>query len=1048
MLQMALVMTVFVGLELLFAVVTLLQEGAWQSLLVIANALLSIGLLAWARRLIHRDRLDAAGHWLMIVPPVNLVLVSLSWSGLTPILALGGVLTLFLVGSVALPRRWLLWGWMTVLFAAAIGLVSAFAPLRRYDLTQFFTLRLTFLFMMVALILMLAWYALRAISFGTIRTRLLVSFVFVVLLPGLVVAAGTALFSFQASESRTRQQLESVAVSRQAQLDAWLENLQLNLAVVLNLEAYSLRNLLVADPESQSFRFSYVVELERLQETVAQLEDFDVLFLVDDQGLVVLSTDVTDRYQMLDDQLFFWQGLQGLYTSPLQYSPLLDELAVTVALPIEDAAGRKLGVLAGQAGVDRLNALMGNWTGLGETGEIYLVDDRYRPITALRSGTAPDVVVSDGIKTVLQERPTRNVFEPYVNYAGYPVLGVYRWLPSLDLAMVAEIRGSEAASAAAAVITFNLAIVLFAVLLAVGVALLLVRGIAEPITELAAAAQQIAAGDFSRRAEVRREDEIGVLAQAFNSMTQQVRDIIEELEERVSERTAALERRTTQLEAAAQVSRRAASIRDVDALLTQTARQISAQFGFYHVALFLLDDNRDFAVLHASCCQDGRAVFEPGLELRVGGPGIVGDVTATGEPRVTLDVEEDAHFLHTPELPETRSEMCLPLIVHDEVVGALDVQSEQPDAFTSADLAILQTMADQVALALDNARLLAEAEAQLDEIRRLLQMQSREGWAKLLVERPVWSYLYDGREVHAQSEDGVPFEPQMVLPLEGGREVIGDVKVAMPDDRAPSSQDVELAQTIVDQAGQALESARLFTQMQDALEETGVLYRGGQAVGATRSVDEVLQAFVEHLVTPEIDRCVIALVEPGGGPERWVRIEAAWEPGVDRPEVLGNRWSVDQIPLIAQTLDQVLVIPEVTTAPELDEVSRHVFREVLGMQAVMIVPFMAGEEVLGWLLVESLDEPYAFSEREVRLYRSLADQAALKLQSFRLLEEATRRAEQQQRITEITAQMRATLDMDAILQTALREMGRSVSVSDIEVRMLGGEVYQGQDEVE
>lgn len=165
------------------------------------------------------------------------------------------------------------------------------------------------------------------------------------------------------------------------------------------------------------------------------------------------------------------------------------------------------------------------------------------------------------------------------------------------------------------------------------------------------------------------------------------------------------ERRALQLTAASEVARDAIAILDVERLLDETVCRISQRFGFYHAGVFLLDESREFAVPHAASSEGGRRMLERGYKLKVGEVGIVGFVTGTGKPRIALDVGKDAVHFTNPDLPDTRSEMAVPLIVRDQVIGALDVQSTVVDAFTDGDVATLQTMADQLANAIENARL-------------------------------------------------------------------------------------------------------------------------------------------------------------------------------------------------------------------------------------------------------------------------------------------------------------------------------------------------------
>lgn len=175
-------------------------------------------------------------------------------------------------------------------------------------------------------------------------------------------------------------------------------------------------------------------------------------------------------------------------------------------------------------------------------------------------------------------------------------------------------------------------------------------------------------------------------------------------------------RRTIQLQVAAEVARGATATLDVDQLLHETVRLISDRFGFYHAGVFLLDEEDRLAVLCAASSEGGQRMLDRGHRLPVGQVGIVGHVAATGKPRIVLNVGSDAVHLANPDLPDTRSEMALPLISRGRTIGVLDVQSVQQAAFTEGDVASLQTMADQLANAIENARLYQETQRRLKEL--------------------------------------------------------------------------------------------------------------------------------------------------------------------------------------------------------------------------------------------------------------------------------------------------------------------------------------------
>ena len=248
-----------------------------------------------------------------------------------------------------------------------------------------------------------------------------------------------------------------------------------------------------------------------------------------------------------------------------------------------------------------------------------------------------------------------------------------------------------------------------------------VRGVMRDVARLSSSAERISEGLLDARVPITREDELGRLALTFNEMAARLQLTYDELEERVAERTsalqaanAALQRRAVQLEATADVSRAITSILDVDDLLRATADLIRDRFGFYHAGIFLLDDAGEWAVLREATGEAGAQMIAQGHRLAVDETSMVGWTALHHEPRITLDVGEDAVRFAHPLLPETRSEMTLPLMVGTRAIGVLNVQSSEEAAFDEADVQVLRSMAGQVAIAIENARRVSEEAALLE----------------------------------------------------------------------------------------------------------------------------------------------------------------------------------------------------------------------------------------------------------------------------------------------------------------------------------------------
>jgi len=343
---------------------------------------------------------------------------------------------------------------------------------------------------------------------------------------------------------------------------------------------------------------------------------------------------------------------------------------------------------------------------------------------------------------------------------------------------------------------------------------LTIRQSMRPVRSLTDTAAAISRGDLTRLAPVESEDEFGVLARAFNSMINQLHELITGLEQRVASRTQDLERSLIQLQVTAEVARDSAAIHDLETLLESTARLISNRFSYYHAGIFLLDENRQFAVLRAASSEGGARMLARGHKLRVGQVGIVGYTAAQGKSRIALDVGSDAVFFDNPDLPHTRSEAALPLIARGQVIGVLDVQSTESGAFKTEDLDVLQVLADQVALAIENARLLDESRRSLQEIETLYGAQTQKAWKdQLLASTP--AQYFDLRGVRPISPEEIPStlkdDPNLLhVPIELRGQRLGWLRLKREAGSEPwTDQDRELAARTAAQAALALENARL-----------------------------------------------------------------------------------------------------------------------------------------------------------------------------------------------------------------------------------------------
>ncbi|MFN3742037.1 MAG: GAF domain-containing protein [Anaerolineales bacterium] len=415
---------------------------------------------------------------------------------------------------------------------------------------------------------------------------------------------------------------------------------------------------------------------------------------------------------------------------------------------------------------------------------------------------------------------------------------------------------------------FNMLAFVFGIAAAV-TSLVLANRLVQPILLLTQAAQRVRQGDLTVQLNLQRRDESGFLAETFNAMTAQIRELVSSLEARVAERTRQLEERSLLLQHAAEIGRIITSTLDPQQLMEQAVNLIQERFGLYYVGLFELDGSGEWAVLGAGSGEAGRKMLVRGHRIRVG-TGMIGWCIANNQARIAQQAELDEVRLHTPELPETRSEAALPLRSRGQVIGAISIQSDQPNAFTPENLAIFQILADQLAAALDNAYLFVESQESLRAIERAYAERTRVEWRQTLLRlRQPFAFrslargsipispVYSADVAQALKSGEVILETDMQSP--GGRHfisvpikirghVIGVLRTYKPAERGPwSDEEIDALRTIADQVGIALEAARLYGDTQRRAERERLLAEITTRIRSVSDPEEMINTALDTL---------------------------------------------------------------------------------------------------------------------------------------------------------------------------------------------------------
>ena len=893
--------------------ITLFIAGNQLNILEMQQAAMATSihaLIFGASAIIIRSGRISLGGWIMIftlaigVPAVSLFVAGIGWVCLVAI-----PLLIAWVGSQTLSRDKIAWAILVgVISGVAAFLIDMFGSMDRLSLplSNFLVPTIVFTLIFIAI-----FFLVRQFQTFTLQTKVLILFLAVSIIPLGILAILNSQLTRNTFTAAANQSLFSTGTQTANQIDTFIQNTTQSLQTEAQFSG--LREYLtnVANGE-----FAFSTDATISMATMASKDPAHILTyaLLDRDGGVRVTYPVTQTPQNVDvvDVLppflgvnyYVETGMRTTLTTGETYvSPVLfdenNQASIYFVTPVYDILDYTVpvGLLLLEYDAIILQNLIENQNGLAGVDSFGILFDEnqlqlahgtdpstlYKTVSPLPMEEFENLVAVGRLPNVPYEEHSTGLpelsgklstayEEPFftatdvatgdrVNHVAVVTMKTKLWKVGFFQPQDVYLSVSNQQTRNTLLLVIGVATVV--AFLSIGAT----RVLSSPISTLTELVEHIAAGNLTLQVPVITKDEIGRLAIAFNAMTAQIRNLLGGLELQVSERTRELERRAVQLQTAAQVARDASSMQELDQLLNRTVNLIEGRFGFYHAGIFLLDERKEYAVLRSANSEGGQEMLRRGHKLKVGQTGIVGFVTQTGEPRIALDVGTDsAHFAHAL-LPETRSEIALPLIVGEQIIGALDVQSKDSNAFDEGDITVLQVLADQLAIAIENTRLLSEVRQTVYQLQTAYGEFTQEAWSRWAqqTDQPT-GYRYRGADIESTTEQSPEtilamkqgqvitkvaqnqLEPEstLAIPIRLRDQTLGAINLRIEGDEV-SPEMIMLAENISNRLAVTLESARLYEETQRRAAQEQLTSEIASRIRESLDIDAVLKTAVQEI---------------------------------------------------------------------------------------------------------------------------------------------------------------------------------------------------------
>ncbi len=766
----------------------------------------------------------------------------------------------------------------------------------------------------------------------------------------------------------------------------------------------------------------------------------DVHFiLVDRYGAMVATSFQAERLpeSVSQRETDWWQAVQETNAPYIGQPRVSFDSPVTImdyALPIIDENGELLGVFYSAYDYDAVRSII-RQSQAADSSRTALVSQAGEILFAssILSGLAQatGLPVESSVDTLgLYEGPEGELFV----VAASPVRSGVDAVEQLGWYVASIQPEADAFSPINNAINSSLitAVVVGAIIIA-GIFMGYIRPLTGSLDKLRKSAQSLQEGKLDTQFTINRQDEMGLLAATFNQMAARLRYTIEEQESTIASRTADLRRRAAQLATVSQVGQVASASLELDKLMADTVNLIRDKFGYYHASIFLIDEAGEFAVVRESTGEVGQVMKERPHKLAIGSNSIVGWVTQHHQARIALNVGEDAVHFNNPLLPETQSEVALPLIFQKQLLGALDVQSRETNAFDNEDMAVLQLLADQIASAIYNARLFRSVQDQARQRRQIIDL-----WQQLNTIRDS-AHILEATCDHVRYKAG--FEAAAAVLVEGNEWYIETVS-ADSDDLIPKANIYRPIGSGV--VGQSILMKRpILSATNDNPSdqyEIDMPQVGGQAAAPIFTGEDVLGAIVVYSRHPgQLDETDLSLLEI---------VSTAVGSAISNARLLSEtEKNLEEINrLYMQTIQSRADTGQIESVYKPDRVHQNEIVQANGDEKKIDIPLRSRGRLLGH--VEIVDPANDWSEEEHRLSEAIANQAALALENSTFFNQTQFRLRETEALFNLSTSLSTTMDVKEIYRRAARTIAELLDVSRCAISSWQEEANTVRDEAD